>query len=273
MPIVLVPSLINPPTILDLDAQTSLAEPLTASGHVMLLDWGGAADRHDLDLGRHVTDLLVPLLNSLREEPVLVGYCLGGTLALAAGSLAAVRAVVTLAAPWRFDAYPETSREALASIWQQARPGAQALGVLPIEVLQAAFWSLDPARVVAKFARLADLQAAEAEAQRFILLEDWANSGEPLPLPAARELVEDLFGADLPGRGKWMAGRQRVGPPPVPTLHFTASQDLIVPERSAPPGEHRSCPSGHVGMIVGHRARTDLHRPLTEWLARIGSRR
>ena len=272
-PIILVPSLINPPTILDLDDQTSLAEPLTASGHVLLLDWGAAADRHDLDLGSHVTDLLVPLLTSLGEAPVLMGYCLGGTLALAAGSLATVQAVVTLAAPWHFDAYPETSRGALASIWQQARAGAQALGVLPIEVLQAAFWSLDPARVVAKFARLAELQPIDAEAQRFILLEDWANGGEPLPLPAARELVEDLFGADLSGRGEWIVGGQRVRPPAVPTLHFKARQDLIVPERSAPTGEQRSCSSGHVGMIVGHRAGSDLHLPLTEWLARIGSRR
>jgi polyhydroxyalkanoate synthase len=272
-PIVLVPSLINPPTILDLDPDVSLADALAGSGRVRLVDWGPARDRQDLDLAAHVTDLLLPLLHSLGEPATLAGYCLGGTLALAAAGLVEVRAVVTLAAPWHFSAYSPSSHAALRSLWHDARPGAEPFGVLPIEVLQAAFWSLDPARVVAKFARLAQLATDSAEARRFVRLEDWANGGEPLPLPAARELIEDLFGADLPGRGEWTIAGQRIGQPSAPILHFTANGDGIVPAASASAGEHRSCPAGHVGMIVGRTAPEHLHAPLTEWLARIGPRR
>ena len=262
-PIVLVPSIINPPHVLDLDPGTSLAAALGQAGRVLLLDWGSLAGRRHLDLSGHIRDLLVPLLSrSLSEPPLLVGYCLGGTLALAAAALTEVAGVATLAAPWRFSAYPADARSGLARLWQQARPVAEQLGALPMEMLQAAFWSLDPQRVVAKYAGFADLAPDSAGARRFVLLEDWANSGQPLPLPAAHELIEDLFGFDLPGTGQWLNGL-----PSCPTLHFTAGNDRIVPPATAAPGATIACPAGHVGMVVGGRAPLQLHRPLREWLA------
>jgi polyhydroxyalkanoate synthase subunit PhaC len=261
-PVVLVPSLINPPHILDLDQKTSLAEALTSSGRVLLLDWGRAPDRSDLSVTGHVSERLVPLLEAVGEPATLIGYCLGGTMALA-GAAAHVRGIVTLASPWHFSAYPQAARDSLARIWKDTQPAAEQLGVLPIEVLQAAFWALDPHRVVSKYARLAGLDPQGDEFRRFVVLEDWANGGEPLPLPAARELLEDLFARDLPGRGRWS------NPPDCPLLHFTASADRIVPAGTAAEGEAIACPSGHVGMIVGRGARQHLHQPLRDWLARL----
>jgi polyhydroxyalkanoate synthase len=270
-PIVLVPSLINPPNILDLDPRVSLAEALRPAGRVLLLDWGPAAPRGHLDLGGHLQQLLLPLLGELRTPPCLIGYCLGGTLALAAATLTPVRAVATLASPWSFRGYGPDSRKALLDLWQTSRASAAAFGALPIEVLQSAFWSLDPHRLVLKFGRFADLPAESDEARRFVSLEDWANGGEPLPLPAARELVEDLFAADLPGSGGWTIGGRHVRLPSVPQLHFTASHDLIVPALTVAPGEQRPCSSGHVGMIVGRDAPVQLHQPMREWLARVAA--
>src|SRR6185437_12901635 len=58
----LVPSLINPPEILDLDEDVSLADSVAGAGHrALLLDWGTAGERQELDLGGHVAELLVPL--------------------------------------------------------------------------------------------------------------------------------------------------------------------------------------------------------------------
>ena len=271
-PVVLVPSLINPPHILDLDPETSLAAALTGSGRVLLLDWGPAQDRAELSVGEHVSELLLPLLASAKEPPVLIGYCLGGTMALAASALRPVSGLVTLASPWHFSAYPQASRDALATLWRDALPAAERLGMLPIEVLQAAFWSLDPERTVAKFAALADLEPDSAELRRFVMLEDWANGGEPLPLPAARELIEDLFGDDRTGHGRWCLGGAAVQPPSVPMLHLTARKDRIVPAETVAPGPDLACPSGHVGMIVGRQAPEKLHRPLREWLAALPPR-
>jgi polyhydroxyalkanoate synthase len=268
-PAVVVPSLINPPDVLDLDEQISLAGALARMGRrALLLDWGEAARRAELSVGGHIESLLLPLLDELGEPPTLIGYCLGGTMAVAAANLAQVERVATLAAPWRFANYPGDARAALLSIWGQAKAPAEAFGALPMEVLQAAFWSLDPERTVAKFADFAALEPGSARARRFVALEDWANEGEPLPLPAARELIEDLFGADLPARGEWrVAGRPMTDALSVPTLHFTAALDRIAPAATAPAGDRIEVPSGHVGMIVGRDAQERLHAPLARWLA------
>jgi polyhydroxyalkanoate synthase len=135
-----------------------------------------------------------------------------------------------------------------------------------MEVLQAAFWSLDPERTVRKFAEFGRLDLATAEARRFVELEEWANEGEPLPYPAAKELVDDLFSEDLPGSGRWPVGGRGVSDRvPAPSLHLTAERDLIAPAQTAASGEVLAIPSGHVGMIVGS-ARHRLHEALKAFL-------
>jgi polyhydroxyalkanoate synthase len=265
--VVLVPSLINPPDVLDLDDRVSLANAVAAMGrHALLLDWGPANERAELDLGSHVEQLLLPLLRELPEPPALVGYCLGGTMAIAVAKLIELDRVVTLAAPWTFSAYPQDSRDSLRTLWQNAKRTAQALGALPMELLQSAFWSLDPKRTVAKFADFANLDTDGAKAQRFVTLEDWANEGEPLPYPAARELIEDLFGRDLPGSGEWrVSGKAMSDRLQCPLLNVTALGDRITPAATAPAGETVQIGSGHVGMIVGS-ARAKLHEALAEFL-------
>ena len=261
-PALLVPSLINPPRILDLDEQVSLTARIARRGRrALLLDWGKAGERGALSVSGHVEQLLLPLIRELGEPVALIGYCLGGTMAIAAANLAPVERIVTIAAPWKFSAYPEASKQALADMWRHSKGAAEQLGALPMEVLQAAFWSLDPERTVRKFAEFESLDPASAEARRFVELEEWANEGEPLPYPAARELIEDLFGRDLPGSGQWIASDELA----VPTLHLTAEHDRIAPAATAPAGERIAIPSGHVGMIVGS-ARQRLHETLAEFL-------
>ena len=266
-PAILIPSLINPPRILDLDEQVSLAGAIAAMGrHAMLLDWGDARTRSQLDVAGHVEQILLPLLRGIGEPAALVGYCLGGTMAIAAANLIECERVATLAAPWNFGRYPAASRSALHEMWGHSRASAQALGALPMEVLQAAFWSLDPERTVRKFAEFARVPARSPEAARFIALEDWANEGEPLPYPAARELIEDLFGVNLPGTGAWhVAGRPMRDGVDAPSLHLTAERDRIAPAATAAAGETIGIASGHVGMIVGS-ARAQLHEELQRFL-------
>jgi len=265
--VILVPSLINPPDILDLDADVSLAGAVSRMGRrSLLLDWGPARERGELDVGGHVERLLIPLIGQVRETPALIGYCLGGTMAIAAANLAHVERVATVASPWRFSDYPERSRQSLLALWSQARSAAASLQALPMEVLQGAFWSLDAARTAKKFADFARVDPTSPEARRFAVLEDWANEGEPLPLPAARELIEDFFGADLPGKGKWeVAGKPVTDAIPVPLLSCTAAHDRIAPSASGPRGIVREIPAGHVGMIVGS-ARRQLHEALRSFL-------
>jgi polyhydroxyalkanoate synthase len=232
----------------------------------ILLDWGEASERSELSVAGHIEQLLLPLLRRLDQPITLVGYCLGGTMAIAAANLAPVERVITLAAPWHFAHYPERSHRALQAMWRQSEASAKSLGALPMEVLQAAFWSLDPRRTVRKFAEFSKLDPQSAMARRFVELEEWANEGEPLPYPAAKELVEELFDADRPGLGEWTVAGQKVSDSlPVPALHLTAERDLIAPPETVAAGTIVSIPSGHVGMIVGS-ARHELYKSLRAFL-------
>ncbi len=269
-PVLFVPSLINPPNILDLAEDRSLLRWLAGRGRrILLLDWGGPdGGREGLSVAGHVEHILLPLITSQSEPVDLVGYCLGGTMAAAAAQLAPVRSLATLAAPWRFSAFPDESRDRLQTLWTQFRPATDRLGLLPMEALQSAFWSLDPARNVAKFEAFADMPPREAAA--FVALEDWANDGPPLPLPAAEEIFADFFRGDLPGRGAWQVGGERIEPHrlTIPMLEIISTTDRIVPAASAiGAGEQVRLDSGHVGMVIGSRARETLWTRLADWLS------
>jgi polyhydroxyalkanoate synthase len=267
-PVVFIPSLINPPTILDLGEERSLLRWLAAQGHrPLLLDWGWDVDaRRGLSVAGHVEEIAVPLIRSLGARAALVGYCLGGTMAIGAAAAVEARGVATLAAPWSFSCFPDESLAMLAKLWQCAKPAVRSLGLLPMEVLQSAFWSLDPARTVAKFEAFAAMAPDSAEARTFVTLEDWANDGPPLGEAAARELFEGFFAADTPGRGVWRADPATL---PCPLLSIVSASDRIVPAATAPDsGERLELSQGHVGMVIGGRARDVLWEPLAAWLSR-----
>ena len=273
-PVLFIPSLINPPNVLDM-GERSLLRWLAARGHrVLLLDWGWPGpDRHALNVAGHVEQIALPLLREIGEPVDLVGYCLGGTMALAAAQLGPVRSVATLAAPWHFKGFPAESREKLGALWAGAEPAVEALGVLPMEVLQSAFWSLDPARTIAKFEDFASLEGDAA--RTFVMLEDWANDGPPVPGAAAREMFEGLFRDDLPGSGRWRVGGEIIDPASlsVPLLNIVSTTDRIVPHATAPTaGERLDLGLGHVGMVVGARGRAQLWEPLAAWLSRAAAK-
>jgi polyhydroxyalkanoate synthase len=267
-PVVFIPSLINPPNILDLGKERSLLRWLAARGHrPLLLDWGWDVEaRRHLSVAGHVEEIAVPLIRSLGEQPALVGYCLGGTMAIAAAGPVQARGVATLAAPWFFSRFTDESRTMLAQLWAGAEPAVRSLGVLPMEMLQSAFWSLDPARTVAKFEALATMAPDSVEARSFVTLEDWANDGPPLAEAAARELFDEFFKADTPGNGSWVADPADL---PCPLLNIVSTTDRIVPAATAPEaGERIEVTQGHVGMVIGRRAREVLWEPLAAWLSR-----
>ncbi|MEP9401446.1 alpha/beta fold hydrolase [Sphingomonas silueang] len=268
--VVVIPSLINPPFVLDLAPDNSLLRWLSAQGlRVLLIDWGSPApgDR-DMDLGDHA-QAAARLIASLDAPPLLVGYCLGGTIALAAAAFVAVAGIALIATPWHFAGFGDPARAAIADLWTAAEPTARHLGLVPMEVLQSGFWQLDPARTVDKFAAFADLAPGSAAAAAFVALEDWANQGAPLPYAAGRELFDDLFDADLPGRGRWQVAGRTIDPrPAVPMVEFVAERDRIVPAESAIGlRDRRIVAAGHVGMIVGRRGRPLLWQPLGDWLS------
>lgn len=270
-PAVFVPSLINPPFILDLAEENSLLRWLRTQGvRPLLVDWGKAGG--DLDVAGHVSDILLPLLDALGEPAHLIGYCLGGTMALGAAMHARIRSLTLIAAPWHFAGFGDVARGEISALWQAAKPAAETMGLVPMEVLQTGFWRLDPGRTVSKYEAFGRLDPASQGASAFVALEDWANAGAPLTFAAGRELFEDFVARDATGRGEWRVGGEIVDPARlrVPTLEFVSLNDRIVPAASSarlPNG--RTLGLGHVGMIVGSRAREQLWEPLAAMLSQL----
>ncbi|KQM30133.1 poly-beta-hydroxybutyrate polymerase [Sphingomonas sp. Leaf10] len=271
-PVVVIPSLINPPFVLDLSPGNSLLRWLAGQGlRVLLVDWGtpGSADRA-MDLGDHA-QAAARLCATLGEPPLLVGYCLGGTIALATAGFVDVAGIALIATPWHFAGFGDATRATIADQWTMAQPTAERMGVVPMEFLQAMFWQLDPERTVNKYVAFANFDPASAKAQAFLALEDWANAGAPLPYAAGREMFDDLFDADLPGSGRWRVGSGIASVAhDLPMVEFVAQSDRIVPAASAiglP--DRRIVPAGHVGMIVGSRGRSVLWEPLARWLSDV----
>lgn len=270
-PVVFVPSLINPPFVLDLAEDNSLLAWLAGQGlRPLLVDWGTPGpEAAGEDIDAHIETLLLPLLDSLGEPALLVGYCLGGTIAVAAALRRRVAGLALIAAPWRFARYGDAARADIADHWQAARPSCTALGLVPMEVLQAGFWQLDPARTVAKFERFGRLDPDGEAARSFVALEDWANGGAPLTLAAGEQLFDRFYMGDRPGRGAWWIGGTRMTPRALtcPAVEFVSTTDRIVPAAAAAGlADSRSLAAGHVGMIVGSRARGALWEPLRDWL-------
>jgi polyhydroxyalkanoate synthase subunit PhaC len=279
-PVILVPSLINPASILHLDDERSLVIFLRNCGfNPFLVDWGiPTAEDREQDLLRHVDNLLMPLLRRLTAQvgPAhLIGYCLGGTLAIAAANRARaddlpLRSLTLLATPWDFSGYGDEARRTLMSLWLANRDTVAKEGMLPIEVLQLAFWGLDPERTVTKYAALAHRSPGDDYARRFATLENWANAGAPLTAAAALDLFDKLIGKNSTVDGHWSgAAGQAISVDDMPcrARHFTAADDRIAPAASAPKGITQShCPSGHVGMIIGSNREAGCWIPLRDWL-------
>ncbi len=286
-PVMLVPSMVNPARILDLMPGRSLVGWLREQGwRPLLVDWAGDRFEPDMTLARAVRQRLLPLLDravALAGGPVpLVGYCMGGTLSVAAAALAPERVsrLALLAAPWRF--FMEDEAPASAVGGAAARRMSDLMASLPtgsgvpVALLQGFFAGIDPTLMARKFRRFANLAPDDPAVDFFVALESWANDGAPLPVDVAREVLRDWYGANAPARGTWSLDGAPVVPESFggPVLIAAPARDRLVPPESVralldafPHARTLAPASGHVGMIVGSGARAGLWSPLTTWLS------
>lgn len=278
LPVLFVPSLINRAYVLDLLPERSMLRWLARRRiRPLLLDWGwpGTAERR-FDLTAIVARLERAML-SRRRPLVLVGYCMGGLLTMAAAlrQPSHVRGLALLATPWDFHAEQRDAAIALGAGLAKAEPLLEATGTLPVDALQTLFARIEPGAITTKYRAFAQLDPASAAARDFVALEDWLNDGVPLAAPVAREVLSGWYRDNRPVNGTWRIGDDHVMPQALHCPAFVAvpSRDRIVPPGSAlglaaqlpAPTVHRP-ESGHIGMTAGRRAETALWQPLLDWL-------
>ena len=283
-PVLVVPSLINRGYILDLAEDRSLMRWLAAEGlRPILVDWGrpGPEERAftftDYIAGR-LEDALDATIAETGARPLLVGYCMGGLLALALAlrRQGDLEGLALLATPWDFHADGGVQGASAAAALPALAPLMEACGELPVDSIQSLFASLDPQLVARKFVAFSRLDPASPKATAFVALEDWLNDGVPLAAPVARECLGGWYGENTPARGTWRIAGRPVDPGQLalPSLCVIPAQDRIVPPASARalagkiPGTETMTPRlGHIGMVVSAGAGEQVWRPLRDWLA------
>jgi len=277
-PVLFIPSLVNRAHVLDLDEGASLMRWLAGQGlRPLLLDWGwpGPAERR-FTLTDHIAGRLDRALAAIPGPVALVGYCMGGLLALAAAQRRPEKlsGLALLATPWDFHAQGAAQARGLAACLPGFEPMLQAHGALSVDALQTLFATLDPFAIAEKFRAFGRLEQDSPRARRFVVLEDWLNDGVPLAAPVTRECLTGWYGRNEPGRGEWLVAGLPVRPEGYAGRVFIAvpQRDRIVPPASAlplaamPGATLHMAASGHIGMVAGERAEAALWRPLRDWL-------
>jgi polyhydroxyalkanoate synthase len=286
-PVLFVPSLINRAYVLDLMEGHSMLRWLADQGmRPLLVDWGwpGETERRfsltDYVAGR-MERAMAAAARHAGAAPVLAGYCMGGTLAVAAAQRRPdlIGGLALLAAPWDFHA-PEPDRALQAAETLPLLEPVLTFGnALPVDVLQSLFALLDPWGVADKYRDFSRLAADDPRARRFVALEDWLNDGIPLAADVARACLGEWYGANAPARGEWRIAGLPVDPTAIraPTFVAVPGKDRIVPPESALPlaslipGATLHQPhAGHIGMAAGARAEASLWRPLLAWMRGLG---
>jgi poly(3-hydroxyalkanoate) synthetase len=285
--VLVVPSLVNRAYVLDLMPGHSMLRWLAANGvRPLLLDWGwpGELERRftltDYVAGR-LERALAAAAGLAGGPVVLAGYCMGGTLAVAAAERRPelVRALALLATPWDFHAADPSQARLTARLLPMLEPVIQMAGALPVDGLQMLFAMLDPTGVAEKFRAFARLDQGTEKARLFVALEDWLNDGVPLAAAVARECLGGWYGVNSPARGTWRIAGLAADPRQLrtPTLVIAPGRDRIVPPESARALAElidgailREPPTGHIGMIAGMGARQGPWEMLREWLGSLG---
>ncbi len=283
-PVLVVPSMINRAYVLDLAPGNSLMRHLAGLGmNPYLVDWGRPGpEEAGLTLTGAIAGRLEGALDAVAAASAgravaLVGYCMGGTLALALAlrRRADLSTLVLLAAPWDFHAENADQARAVAAVAAPLLPLFDRLGAMPVDIIQTMFASLDPLMAMRKFAAFARMAPDSAHADSFVALEDWLNDGTELPARVARECLLGWYGENSPGRGEWRVAGTKMRPEELdlPTLVVVPASDRIVPPASALalaeriPGAQRLQPNaGHIGMVVGGHAEEAVWEPLANWL-------
>ena len=275
--ILIIPSLINGMEILDLLQDHSFVSWLTGQGFdVYILDWHPALKAKSicslfdaLDAVRECAQYL-----SRDQKPVHgFGYCMGGTLlaGLAARYKNLFKSLTFLASPWNFHAKNDPLSASLkASI--PLKPWSETTSV---HWIQPFFAALDPLGAYNKFTAFSDMDEGCFEADRFVAVEDWLNSGQNLPMSLTEEILDSWYLKNKPFTGEWIVSGKKISATEIecPSFFVTPVRDKIVPletasalERQIKNTEQITPDCGHIATLVSQKSYIDIWPVYCDWL-------
>ena len=294
VPVLIVTSLVNQPYILDLVPGQSMVEFLLQQGFdVYMIEWGRPRKEHQhLTLEDHVLDRLPAcvgqvLAHSGERELSVIGYCLGGLLAVLWAALSApqkptraqpstLKNLVCMATPVNSDGL-ESLKAWMGESFDEEALIAQH-GNVPAEWVQNALRALRPFGKVAGAMNLLNQADKEEVVRSNLRMGKWETDNIPFPGGVFRQMVNDFLRGNKLVSGEWSIGGQRVdlGTIRVPFLHLLAQEDHITPYASSRDLVRRVgsadkqeliLKGGHVGLVAGRGAELRMWPALDAWLA------
>lgn len=285
--IFVIPSLINRFDILDLEKDQSFLRWLVSRGYrPLVVDWNEpGAEETNFTVGDYITERLVPLLDFIvtqTHSPVhVLGYCMGGVLAVALASLQPrlIKSLLCLATPWDFHQPYGAIGQQFIALAERLEPALNHLNFLSVDIIQALFAVSQPLKVIHKYSAFSTMDMESTAARRFVILEDWLNDGVPLTANVARECFVQWYGKNLPARGEWSVAGHLIDPHKIsiPSYVVVPGRDQIVPPSSAlalahalPHATLHEPMMGHVGLMASEHAAERVWAPLLTWLNEHG---
>lgn len=278
--VLLVPSMINKAYIFDLLPDCSFAQHLVQQGYaVYILDWGIPQRSTSLTMDGAV-DLIVSAITQLHRQgraPHVVGYCMGGLMATAAvlKEQNRCKSLACLAMPWDFTRTTLHGWCLMNQGW--VLPNMQALPLVPVDILQTLFATLQPMTAIERLMAFAT-EDDPVQCDRLAAIEDWLADGIPLERDIALHAFTDWYVANAPYQGTWQVLGQKVAAQELqlPVFVLAPDRDVIVPKPSALAFAEQvshahvlEVSAGHIGIMVGRRAPESFFAPFTAWLKSI----
>jgi polyhydroxyalkanoate synthase len=287
VPLLIVMSLVSRPYILDLVPGQSFIEFLLKRGFdVYMIDWGvpRPEDRR-LRLEDYTLDFMPDCVNRVladsgERDVSMIGYCMGGLLAVIYAALHASRPLRNLACfttPVNFEGM------GLHHTWTDRRYFdvdriVDTLGNVPPELIYASFEMLKPAARAAGQLRLWDNMWNDEFVRSYRMFDRWAADQIPFPGEAFRQTVKELMWENRLYKNELVLGGRPVSLSSirVPFVHVMAEHDHIVPYAAAKElvalvgSEDKRdlvLKGGHVSLVAGPNASRRLWPEIDGWLS------
>jgi polyhydroxyalkanoate synthase len=284
-PVLLFIGLVSRSYILDMHADNSLVARLLAAGFdVYVLDWGVAdeADSHntlETYTGRYLPRALAAVLRESGDTSAsIIGYCMGGNLALLA--LAArrlpVRNLITMATAVDFSKLAGLAG-AVCDLDLHPEALIDWTGNVPASYLRAFFRVRNPTADILPYANLWENLWRDDYVGSHQAMARWARTHVPFPGASFRQVLESWVRDN-----GFMTGKMRLAGSAVdlrqvtcPMLSVLATRDDLIPPDAVRPlaglvGSEDfttlEIDAGHAGLTVGRQAGQVTVPKLIEWL-------
>lgn len=191
-PVLLIPSLINKPQVFDFKQQ-SLIKYLKKHCKVYLVDWGevtATSVEAEYGMKEYICDTLqscFDFISNQEETPKLIGYCMGGLMALLFASLKQKQklSIITLGMPFDFNK-GDFIRISTAKIQELVNPYT----VIPKVLINFMFTLPNFHNVIGKYIKFIE---SNDDPYNFIEAETWVNDSINMAKPLFLECLENLI--------------------------------------------------------------------------------